>query len=128
MTSCVADPAFLQPHLVQNLSQWCSTCSNTKDRGCDLVAAANTSDVREGSVTTTYGNHDVSPLAAGFIGAGVTLAVVAAAFGLLALLGLVTLGKKRRSGGATTARVDSNDGGSSSHSLAPNAGEKSQHV
>lgn len=122
----VANVTTRQPNLIANLSQWCVACGNTQDRGCDVVTAANISanaDLRSGSVTTTYGQHDVSPLAAGFIGAGVTLAVVAAAFGLLALVGLVGFGKKRRGGasGNGVSHVESNDG-SSSQSL---TGEKS---
>ncbi|KAB5594889.1 hypothetical protein CTheo_1704 [Ceratobasidium theobromae] len=71
----------LGPYAIDDLSTWCSTCDNWQDRKCNLVAKP---------------AHHVSPLGAGFIGAGVTMAVFLAALGALAFMGLVGFGRKTR--------------------------------
>lgn len=70
------------------MSTWCGVCDNWEDRKCNLVAAANAAAVSHG--------HSVSPVGAGFIGAGVTIAVALAALGMLAFLGLLAFGRKKK--------------------------------
>ncbi|QRW17723.1 histidine phosphatase family containing protein [Rhizoctonia solani] len=53
----------LSPYGINDLSDWCTACSNWKDRKCNLIAAANSS-------TVIYRRIGVSPIGAGFIGAG----------------------------------------------------------
>ncbi|GAA98808.1 uncharacterized protein L969DRAFT_76545 [Mixia osmundae IAM 14324] len=83
---------------IKTLSEWCTVCSQTTLRGCDVITAANSSDGmdRQGSVTTTYGDHATSPLASGFIGAAVMLALVAIILAALAAAGIVSLGRRSR--------------------------------
>lgn len=70
------------------MNTWCSICDNWEDRKCNLVAAANTATVSHG--------HTVSAMGAGFIGAGVTIAVALAALAMLAFLGLLAFGRKKK--------------------------------
>lgn len=78
----------LQPLGINNTLDWCNACSNQVDRGCATFFSSNASSV-------SHHSGSVSAVAAGFIGAGVTLAVVLGALGLLAFLGIVGLGTKR---------------------------------
>lgn len=99
--------SFVQPYVLPDLSSWCHACQNTESRGCDTIAAAN----------ETWSNNDVasgqtlSPLAAGFIGASVTLAILVALFaGFLA-----TQSKKQKRARAISLRatvVDQSPGSS----------------
>ncbi|CAE6427058.1 unnamed protein product [Rhizoctonia solani] len=79
----------LSPYAINDLNDWCTTCSNWKDRKCNLIAAANTS-------TVVYQRIGVSSVGAGFIGAGVTVAVFLAALAVMAFMGLLTFGRKSR--------------------------------
>ncbi|KAG9092081.1 hypothetical protein FS749_016018 [Ceratobasidium sp. UAMH 11750] len=79
----------LSPYQIDDLPSWCESCNNWSDRKCDLVAAANTAP-------TSHMSHGVSAVGAGFIGAGVTIAVFFAALGVLAFMGLVVFGRKKR--------------------------------
>jgi len=81
----------LQPFAFSDIPTWCQRCNNTQDRGCANIAIKST------PMTITIGSHDkVSPVGAGFIGAGVTLAVMLAALALLAFTGLLSFGRKPR--------------------------------
>ncbi|KAG8748142.1 hypothetical protein FRC10_008875 [Ceratobasidium sp. 414] len=80
----------LSPYQIDDLPTWCESCNNWTDRKCNLVAAANAA-----SALTTH-HHTVSAVGAGFIGAGVTIAVFLAALGVLAFMGLVIFGRKKR--------------------------------
>lgn len=66
----------MNSYTLPDLSSWCHACGNTDSRGCQTIAAAN----------ETWSNNHVadgqtlSPLAAGFIGASVTFAVLVALF------------------------------------------------
>lgn len=84
---------------METTADWCKVCDNNKDRGCGALHLA-----------TTTGAHDarpkVSSIGAGFIGAGVTIALALAIIGLLVSLGVIGLGKARRS--RKGAKVDSN--------------------
>ncbi|CAE6442479.1 unnamed protein product [Rhizoctonia solani] len=79
----------LSPYGINDLSDWCTACSNWKDRKCNLIAAANSS-------TVIYRRIGVSPIGAGFIGAGVTIAVFLAALTAVAFVGLLTFGRRSR--------------------------------
>ncbi|KAI0034616.1 histidine phosphatase superfamily [Vararia minispora EC-137] len=75
------------PVSVNTTSQWCSVCDNGVSRGCGVLAAAKASGA----------THDtISPVGAGFLGAGLTIAVFLIGLGVLALLGLLTCGPRRR--------------------------------
>ncbi|KAF8630878.1 hypothetical protein AX17_005236 [Amanita inopinata Kibby_2008] len=74
----------LAPAAINTTSEWCSICSNTRDRGCDQVAAAR----------VTF-HEPISPAGAGFLGAGLMLAVMTIALGMLLFAGVLTIGKKR---------------------------------
>jgi hypothetical protein len=87
----------LTPVAVSTTAEWCSVCSNTQDRGCGAIAAA------AASARAEYQSHQlIGPVGTGFLGAGVTLAVAAAALALLTFLGFLTLGKQQKSNGQTS--------------------------
>lgn len=64
--------------------------------------------VANASSHMTHHHQAVSPVAAGFIGAGVTLAVVIAALVLASLLGLIGIGSRKKQ----SSRVAYHDGAS----------------
>ncbi|KAG9098810.1 hypothetical protein FRC06_005950 [Ceratobasidium sp. 370] len=80
----------LGPYQIDDLPTWCETCDNWTDRKCDLVAAANAASA------SSLHHGTVSAVGAGFIGAGVTIAVFFAALGVLTFMGLVVFGRKKR--------------------------------
>ncbi|KAA1473804.1 phosphoglycerate mutase-like protein [Dentipellis sp. KUC8613] len=82
----------LAPPAVNTTAQWCSVCSNTKDRGCGLLAAASA----QGAQSASASHHQrISPVGAGFLGAGLTVAVFLMVFAALGFLGFLTFGKRR---------------------------------
>lgn len=87
--------SMLEPNVIANTTQWCGVCSNTQDRGCDAVAALAAAESSATSAAGTSSNA-VSPVGAGFIGAGVTIALVAAVFGALYIFGLVAFRPRRQ--------------------------------
>ena len=87
--------SIVGPAGVNSTTAWCNTCSNTVSRGCQLL----------GSSTGSSGG--LSLPAAGGIGAGVTLAVVAALLAALVGLGLVSVQRRRPRSSATAVRLDS---------------------
>ncbi|OAX39877.1 phosphoglycerate mutase-like protein [Rhizopogon vinicolor AM-OR11-026] len=91
----------MAPVSVNTTADWCSICANTQDRGCAALTLA----TEQGEAAA---QPKISPVGAGFLGAGLTLAVVAFMVGTLAFLGVLTVGKfrKRRSRAAgVTAKV-----------------------
>merc|ERR1712093_399545 len=92
----------LSPHAVSSPGQWCNECQNTYSRGCDTIYALNETTEYTGPAST-LGRHHVSPLAAGFIGAVVTLILGGAILGVLWLLGMAAFNKR---GSATKRRYD----------------------
>ncbi|KIJ60291.1 hypothetical protein HYDPIDRAFT_117370 [Hydnomerulius pinastri MD-312] len=78
---------------VNTTADWCNVCQNSQDRGCAALTLA-ASQARSAALSP------ISPIGAGFLGAGLTLAVVALSLGTLAFLGLLAIGKvsKRRYG------------------------------
>ncbi|KAK7056626.1 hypothetical protein VNI00_002343 [Paramarasmius palmivorus] len=89
---------YLQPAAINTTAQWCSECNNSKDRGCGALALA--ASQAQGSV-----HQRISPVGAGFLGAGLTLFVALAMLAVLFFLGLLTFGKK----GRKARSVDSDD-------------------
>ena len=81
--------AAFEPVAVNTTLQWCQVCNQTSARGCGaLLSAASTAPV----------HHDaVSPVGAGFIGAGVTIVFMSALVGLALAFGLLAVGKRLRS-------------------------------
>lgn len=63
-------------YTLNDLSSWCHACGNTDSRGCQTIAAAN----ETWSNNAVADGQSLSPLAAGFIGASVTFAVLVALF------------------------------------------------
>ncbi|KAJ7081378.1 histidine phosphatase superfamily [Mycena belliarum] len=80
----------VNPALIDSTTAWCAACNNKQDRGCAALAAA------ASQASTNVGLHQlISPVGAGFLGAGLTLAVVLAMLGVLAFLGMLTIGRGR---------------------------------
>ncbi|KAJ8590211.1 phosphoglycerate mutase-like protein [Rhizopogon salebrosus TDB-379] len=84
----------MAPVAVNTTADWCTICANTEDRGCAALTLA----TEQGEAAA---RPKISPVGAGFLGAGLTIAVVALMAGTLAFLGLLTVGnlRKRRSKG-----------------------------
>lgn len=81
-----------EPAAVNTTLQWCHVCNQTSDRGCAalLSAAGNTT-------STTSSHHDrISPVGAGFLGAGLTLAVMLMALAAAGFLGFLAFGRRGR--------------------------------
>lgn len=57
----------LQPYSVDNLTQWCQMCNNTKTRGCDAIYALNQTTTQLRALQSG-GSSSISSTAAGFIG------------------------------------------------------------
>ncbi|CDO69268.1 hypothetical protein BN946_scf185042.g170 [Trametes cinnabarina] len=77
-----------QPAAVNTTLDWCHVCGQTQARGCAALLGAT-------SGAQAVGQHDrISPVGAGFLGAGLTVAVFAAALGVLFLLGYLTFGRR----------------------------------
>lgn len=75
-----------EPAAVNTTLDWCYICGQDTLRGCgELLAAA-----------PTLPHQKITPVGAGFLGAGLTVAVIGAAFVALFLLGLLSLGKRTK--------------------------------
>lgn len=81
-----------EPAVVNTTLQWCHVCGQTTDRGCAALLGA------EGNSTTAVSvHHDkISPVGAGFLGAGLTLAVLSMLLGALFMLGWLSFGKGKK--------------------------------
>ncbi|KAI0258976.1 histidine phosphatase superfamily [Gloeopeniophorella convolvens] len=86
----------LAPSGVNSTTQWCSVCANTQDRGCAALAAARGQGGGPSARVAAHAHQPIGPVGAGFLGAGLALVVAGAALGVLALLGVLTLGRRRR--------------------------------
>lgn len=82
----------LSPLGIENLPEWCTLCGNTYSRGCQFL--------HEGSVNVnTTGlrwGGNVSPVGAGFLGAGLTVFVVGILMTIWIVLGIVRRKKRVR--------------------------------
>ncbi|EGN98125.1 hypothetical protein SERLA73DRAFT_55599 [Serpula lacrymans var. lacrymans S7.3] len=76
----------LAPVGVNTTADWCNVCQNNQDRGCSALTLA----YNQGHAAAST---KISPVGAGFLGAGLTIAVIAILFGVLAFMGLLTLGR-----------------------------------
>ncbi|KAH9950621.1 phosphoglycerate mutase-like protein [Amylocystis lapponica] len=84
------------PASVNSTLDWCQVCGQTQERGCPALLAAQAYDTRT--------HYKLSPVGAGFLGAGLTAAVILAALGVLLFLGALSFGGRRwrrRSFGST---------------------------
>jgi prostatic aicd phosphatase len=77
----------LNPVAINTTAQWCSACSNQASRGCGALSLA---------ASQARPHQPISPIGAGFLGAGLTIAVFLLMLGALACLGLLTLGRRHR--------------------------------
>lgn len=80
--------------MVNGTAQWCNVCGETEDRGCAALTLA-------AQQAHSAALSPLNPIGAGFLGAGVSIAVFGLALGALAFLGLLTFkrspAKRRRS-------------------------------
>jgi len=74
---------------VNTTAAWCDVCQNSQDRGCGALTLA----AQEGYSDAL---SPISLVGAGFLGAGLTLAVVVMSFAALAFLGWLSFGKKSK--------------------------------
>ncbi|KAF8440957.1 histidine phosphatase superfamily [Boletus edulis BED1] len=75
------------PNAVNTTAAWCNVCQNSQHRGCGALALA-AQQARSAALSP------IDPVGAGFLGAGLTLAVVLLSFATLAFLGLLSFGRK----------------------------------
>ncbi|KAI8971150.1 phosphoglycerate mutase-like protein [Trametes punicea] len=84
-----------QPAAVNTTLDWCHVCGQTQARGCAALLGAESGG--QGAPAAGVTHHDrISPVGAGFLGAGLTVAVFGAVFAVLLLLGYLTFGKGKR--------------------------------
>ncbi|KAJ7126156.1 histidine phosphatase superfamily [Mycena epipterygia] len=100
--------SHVNPALVNSTAAWCTACNNKQDRGCGALALA-ASQASAAAASINVQHHQViSPVGAGFLGAGLTLAVILAMFGVLAFLGVLTIGRGRsKKVGSTDSQANS---------------------
>jgi len=80
----------LQPAAISDLSEWCDVCQNNADRGCGALALAKTQGASSVQI-----HQRISPVGAGFLGAGLTLAVALAFLAALYFMGCLAFGAGR---------------------------------
>lgn len=81
----------LSPLAIENLPQWCTLCGNDFSRGCQFLQQGNVNADTQG---LRWGGK-VSPVGAGFLGAGLTVFVVGVLMVAGIVLGIVRVGKTR---------------------------------
>lgn len=88
----------LRPYAIEGLAEWCDACKQTSERGCAELYRLNGtgSDADYAPATSTSGQHAVSPVVAGLIGAFVSLAVAAAILGAISFLSGITVSVSKR--------------------------------
>ncbi|KAG8214787.1 histidine phosphatase superfamily [Butyriboletus roseoflavus] len=77
------------PYAVNTTADWCNVCQNSQDRGCGALALA-------AQQAHSAALSPISLVGAGFLGAGLTLAVAILSVATLAFLRLLSFGKKPR--------------------------------
>ncbi|KAF7297733.1 Phosphoglycerate mutase-like protein [Mycena kentingensis (nom. inval.)] len=92
--------AHVSPALINTTAQWCSACDNSQDRGCGALTQAAAAALASADASSGGGgsHQPISPVGAGFLGAGLTLAVLLAMFGVLVFLGMLTIGRGSKKG------------------------------
>ena len=93
----------LSPIEVDNLPQWCNLCGNNYSRGCQFLQAGNVSADTSG---LKWGGN-VSPVGAGFLGAGLTVFVAGVLMAVAFVLGVLRV--RRKPFGKTTSHPSSGD-------------------
>ncbi|KAF9267593.1 phosphoglycerate mutase-like protein [Marasmius fiardii PR-910] len=88
----------LQPAAINSTADWCNVCGNTQDRGCGALSLA--------AASTTH-HQKISPVGAGFLGAGLTIFVALVMLSVLYFLGLIAFGKKSK--GRSSGSVSSDE-------------------
>lgn len=79
-----------EPAAINTTLQWCGICNQTVLRGCSSLLAP-----VPASIASVH--HDrISPVGAGFLGAGLTAAVFLMAFAVLFFLGVLSFGGKKK--------------------------------
>lgn len=90
--------SVMEPVAVNTTLQWCNVCAQTSARGCAALLGAANSSTSTAAVAT---HHDrISPVGAGFLGAGLTFAVYSMLLGVLALMGLLAFGRRKHHSGS----------------------------
>ncbi|CCF53247.1 hypothetical protein NDA11_007283 [Ustilago hordei] len=87
------------PVKIKTLADWCNECGETQARGCAALNALNGTGGggKYSDVTSTTGRQQVSPVAAGVIGALVSLAVaIVVAVGLAYFTGVTVVKKSKK--------------------------------
>ncbi|KAI0930855.1 hypothetical protein AcV7_004926 [Taiwanofungus camphoratus] len=92
-----------EPAAVNTTLQWCDVCGQTTERGCATALAASA------DMSVHVRHQKISPVGAGFLGAGLTVAVLGAALLALLFMGVLTLGagrwrRRRNAGGVEGGR------------------------
>ena len=78
------------PAGINTTLQWCNACAQTQARGCAALYAGNGT----GSTVSVGAHHErISPVGAGFLGAGLTVAVFGIVAAVLVFAGLLTVGR-----------------------------------
>ncbi|KAJ3711719.1 histidine phosphatase superfamily [Lentinula raphanica] len=98
---------LLAPVAINSTADWCQVCSNSQDRGCGAIAAAASQAAAADRV-----HQPISPVGAGFLGAGLTLFVALCMLGMLLFLGVLSLGKGKRSRYSQRSASRSSESGS----------------
>jgi len=97
----------LAPLGVETLLEWCTLCGNNNSRGCQFLQEEN---VNMGSQGLRWGGN-MSPVGAGFLGAGLVVVVV----GILAMVGVVLgvlrVGKRKPLHGRASSNASSGESG-----------------
>ena len=92
-----------QPAVVNTTLQWCHVCKQNSDRGCAALLGAEAN-----STVPAAAHHDrISPVGAGFLGAGLTFAVMSMLLAALFLLGWLSFGKGKKSAGSSQRGLNS---------------------
>lgn len=77
-----------EPVAINTTLQWCHVCNQNSARGCDALISAQAVPQQQ--------HHDrISPVGAGFLGAGLTIVVSSGLLALALALGFLSAGKKK---------------------------------
>ncbi|THU86228.1 phosphoglycerate mutase-like protein [Dendrothele bispora CBS 962.96] len=79
---------YMAPAAINSTSEWCTICGNTQNRGCGAISAA-AANARAAAAV----HQPISPVGAGFLGAGLTIFVALCMLGILFFLGILTVGR-----------------------------------
>ncbi|TFK48705.1 phosphoglycerate mutase-like protein [Heliocybe sulcata] len=85
----------MAPAAINTTEQWCNACSNQVDRGCAAYFT---------TFASASSRQRITPVGAGFLGAGLTGAVTLVMFGVLMWVGVLAFGKRVRREGNGAVR------------------------